>query len=105
MKASGHVGGDRRDMVTRMPRGRCLPPVTPVPDPKRGEMMKRNSAMQMSSRIKDQSRIVVFSKGGEAAMKPMSIWKRGYVGFERKVTFVRDAVLFYCSTLLVVTCR
>lgn len=47
--------------------------------------MKRNSAMEMSSRVKDQHRIVVFSKGGEGARKPMSEWKRGYVGFERKV--------------------
>lgn len=87
MEGSGHIGGDRRDTTTRMPRGRCLPPITPVPDPKRGGMMKRNSAMQISSRVKDQSRIVVFSKGGDAARKPMSEWKRGYAGFERKVKF------------------
>ena len=48
-------------------------------------MMKRNSAMQNSSRVKEQSRIVLLSKGGEGARKPMSDWKRGYVGFERKV--------------------
>lgn len=53
--------------------------------------MKRNSAMQISSRIKDQSRIVVFSKGGDAARKPMSEWKRGYAGFERKVKFIQRA--------------
>lgn len=104
MEASGHVGGDRRYPMTRMPRGRCLPPVTPVPNPKRGEMMKRNSAMQMSSRIKDQSRIVVFSNAGEAAMKPMSNWKRGYVGFERKVSFVLrcccfDTIAIYADKL------
>ena len=85
MEGAGHPGSDRRDPTTRIPRGRCLPPITPVPDPQRGEMMKRNSAMQNSSRVKEQSRIVLLSKGGEGARKPMSDWKRGYVGFERKV--------------------
>ena len=74
----------------RVPRGRCQPPIAPAPDPRRGEKMKnRNLDAHGANRAsrRHPSQVVIVSKsGGHVARKPMPKWKRGYVGFKRKVT-------------------
>lgn len=80
----------------RVPRGRCQPPIAPAPDPRRGEILKsRKSEAYSASRASKRhpSQVVMMSKGGEdVARKPMPKWKRGYVGFKRKVRCCTTAV-------------
>lgn len=85
--------GAERGSAERVPLGRCMSPIPPAPNPCRGEMMlndttKQPQSKQSSSRAgRRQSHILVVSdatRGGHPT-KPMPKWKRGYVGFKRKV--------------------
>lgn len=89
-----------RKCYERVPRGRCQPPIAPAPDPRRGEMMKNRypEARHANRGSKHHpSQVVMMSKGGrDIGRKPMPKWKRGYVGFKRKVITSRSAVIPLC---------
>lgn len=73
----------------RVPRGRCLPPITPAPDPRRGAMMQQSQKQNISKAENQPSRLVLLSSAnGDASCVPMPAWKRGYVSFKRKVGLV-----------------
>lgn len=82
-------GGLEGSSYERVPRGRCPPPIAPSPDPRRGEIMKSRHEEHSANRAsrRHPSQVVMMSKGrGDVARTPMPKWKRGYVGFKRKVT-------------------
>lgn len=91
---TGHGGPGGENSVAeveRVPRGRCMPPVAPAPSARRADDMakknkhgsKKKSAIRPPGRR--ESRIVVLKDGRADRRKPMTEWKRGYVGFKRKV--------------------
>lgn len=90
-KGNEQGDGSKQISLERVPRGRCLPPIPPEPDPRRGQLMQQDRERQSASSRAErrQSHIVVMSEGRTAnSRKPMPKWKRGYVGFKRKVSLV-----------------
>lgn len=80
--------GNGQSYVERVPRGRCTPPIAPIPDSRRAESMKSKKPTVRPGRR--ESRIIVLPKGQPDPQKPMSEWQRGYAGFERKVSPYMD---------------
>lgn len=88
--ASGH--GAEQVSAERVPLGRCMPPIPPAPNPRRGEMLMNNKQQQSKQGTgragRRQSHILVVSDTREGhPTKPMPKWKRGYIGFKRKVGY------------------
>lgn len=81
------------------PRGWGMPPAIPSPNSRRLKIStgvgsnlnpaktreKKQSVMRMPSATRRQSSIVVLTHGHGEPRKPMTKWKRGYVGFKREV--------------------
>lgn len=93
------------------PRGWGMPPAIPSPNSRRLKIStgvgsnlnpaktreKKQSVMRMPSATRRQSSIVVLTHGHGEPRKPMTKWKRGYVGFKREVRSYRLGVeLAHC---------
>ncbi|CAN0209793.1 unnamed protein product [Ascophyllum nodosum] len=86
-------------MRERAPRGRCLPPIPPAPNPTRGEKTK-STDQGASTAGKGQPRVVVVFQSRPDSRKPIPRWKHGYVAFEHKI----NSSVFMPLLVLLVVC-